>query len=195
MGTEAVDFNAIFNVQRADYSRLQPAITEDRAELPQQQKSPSDRQSQPHNDITEARTRLQREADRRKQEREKYLRVLAEQQEAIRKAGNLRSEILHGIRQGEEPIALLLKACECIAKQTGDEMFYLQAKEDTRTIYGHVLGNPYPLQQEYAEVQERLNRLINAEGQEADPAQKRRLQGAIREHRKKLMQIEKSLHS
>lgn len=186
-----VDFESIFNTQRADFSRLQRVSGGNDTIIPLQAKNPSQGHTAPQKDPPEARTRLQREADMRKQEREKYLAGLTEYQEAIKKAGSLRSEILHGIQQGEDPMGLLLKACECISKQTGEEQFFLQAKEDIRTIYGHVLGNPYPLHQELLEVRGRLDRLIQAEAQEEDPAQKRRLQGAIRQHRKKIQQLEK----
>ena len=192
-GTSAVDFNGLFDVIRTDYSRLQPFSNGKGAGLPQQDKSPCTGHTQPQNSIPEARTRLQREADRRKAEREQYQRANTAYQEAIRNAGTLRSDIIRGIQQGEDPRPLLMIACECIALQTGDSTFFNQAEENIRSIYGYALGNPYPLQQELSDTRERLDRIIQAEAQAEEGAQKRRLQGAIREHRKKIQQIEKSL--
>lgn len=189
----AVDFDSIFNVQRTDISRLQRVSGGNDVVIPLRAENPPGKLTEAQTDPPESRTRLQREADRRKLERDKYLQGLADYQEAIQRAGGLRSEILHGIQQGDDPLSILLKACECISKQTGEAQFYRQAKEDIHTIYGKVLGNPYPLQQELTETWERLDRLIQAEAQEDEPAQKRRLQEAIRQHRKKIQQLEKSL--
>lgn len=58
--------------------------------------------------------------------REDYFRQLAmyaQYQEDIRVSGMLRSEILKGLKEGEEMLSLFGKACECIGKMTGDMLF------------------------------------------------------------------------
>ncbi len=192
-GTSAVDFNSIFDITQAENERFKPVYRGNVAKLPKGDKNPSERHIKPLNSTQEARTRLQREADRRKAEQEKYRKGISKHQEAIRKSGTLRNEIMHGILQGEDTTALLLKACECISLQTGEDVFYIQAKESIRSIYGYAFGNPYPLQLELGETKDRLEKLLQAEQKADSPDRKRRLQGAIREHRKKIQQIEESL--
>lgn len=58
--------------------------------------------------------------------REDYFRQLAmyaQYQEDIRLSGMLLSEIIKGLKAGEEIVSLFEKACECIGKMTGDVLF------------------------------------------------------------------------
>ena len=136
---------------------------------------------------------LQREADKRRSERERYRQGIAAQQEAIRKSGSLRSQILKGIKGGEDIASLLLKACECISLQTGDEHYYIQASEDIRAIYGHGLGEPQLLEQELQETMKRLELIQAAVEQEQDAKTKQRLLGAARAHRSRIDELKESL--
>jgi len=52
--------------------------------------------------------------------------MLKEYQANILRSGQLRAEILKGAAAGEDPIALLLKAGECIGRMTDDKMFLKQ---------------------------------------------------------------------
>lgn len=192
MGTaEAVGFEAIFKT--ANKSRLQPIYDEKGINPLQEEKPAQKRRTQPRNSIPEARTRIEREAERRRREQERYQNGIQEQQDAIKRSGNLRSEILKGIRQGEDTTGLLLKACECISLQTGDKLFYSQAEKDVRSIYGYGLGDMYPLQLDLSDTQARLIRLLQAEERETDADVKRRLHGAITAHRQRIEQINESL--
>lgn len=49
--------------------------------------------------------------------------IYSQQQEYIRKAGQLRTEIIKGVAAGDDVEALFLKACECIGAMTGDTVF------------------------------------------------------------------------
>lgn len=136
---------------------------------------------------------LQHEADKRQAERERYRQGVAAQQEAIRKSGTLRSEILKGIKSGEDTASLLLKACECIALQTGDSHYYTQASEDIKAIYGHGLGKPVLLEQELQETMKRIELIQAAAEREQDAKTKQRLLGAVRAHKDKINALEESL--
>ena len=136
---------------------------------------------------------LQREADKRQSERERYRQGIAKQQDAIRKSGTLRSDILKGIKRGEDIASLLLKACECISLQTGDSHFYKQASEDIKAIYGHGLGEPHLLEQELQETMKRLELIQAAAEQEQDAKTKQRLLGAARAHRSRIDELKESL--
>lgn len=123
-------------------------------------------------------------------EREKVREVYQSYQENIHRAGSLRSEILKGIKRGEDPVKTLLKAVECISLMTGDTVIYTQAREDIRTIYGWGLGDPGALQEELEAVQERLDKLTRAK---VPPGQEIRLQGAIQAHKDLVQDLERAI--
>ena len=77
--------------------------------------------------------------DREVQERAQLREVYRQQQERIRRAGTLREEILKGVKAGEDPRALLLKAVDCIGCMTGDTVIYSQCKADVARVYGYDL--------------------------------------------------------
>ena len=189
-----VDFNAIFgNAERADFGRFEQGFADDRGKLPQEHKSPQKRTTEARTDTPGTRTRLGREAERKRQERREYLQGITRQSEAVKRAGELRGDILKGIRQGEDTAGLLIRACECIGLMTGDTAFYKQAAEDLREIYGEVFKARYPLQRDLTETEARLKKLREAEDLEPDTGRKRRIRAAIREHEKRIEHIKKNL--
>ena len=78
--------------------------------------------------------------DREIQERAKLREVYRQQQENIKRAGTLRTEILKGVQAKEEPLALLLKAVQCIGLMTGDTVIYRQCEKDIAKAYGYKRG-------------------------------------------------------
>lgn len=74
--------------------------------------------------------------NREKQERDSYRQMCATYQQNIQRAGTLRTDITKGIQNGEDPLALLLKAVECISLMTGDTAIYAKSKEDLLAVYG-----------------------------------------------------------
>lgn len=67
--------------------------------------------------------------DREKEERERARQAYATYQQNIKRAGELRSDILKGLRDREDPQAILLKAVECISLITGDTGLYTQSEK------------------------------------------------------------------
>ena len=117
--------------------------------------------------------------DAEKQERERMREMYSTYQDNIKRAGSLRADLLKGIQRGEEPLALLLKAVECISLMTGDTVIYDQSKEDIRAIYGWGLGSPEPLHAELKNAYNRLDRLKRAT---VPPEDQPRIERAIRSH-------------
>ena len=117
--------------------------------------------------------------DAERQERARLREMYATYQENIKLSGSLRADILKGIQRGQEPLALLLKAVECISLMTGDTVIHTQAKEDILAIYGWGLGEPEPLHTELKNAYNRLERLKRAT---VPPEEEARLQRAIRSH-------------
>lgn len=135
--------------------------------------------------------------DKAKREREQVREDHRIYQENIRKAGDLRSDILKGLKIGEAPLALLLKAMECISKMTGDQHIYTQSKADIIAVYGYGLDQVAPLHITLEEVKGRHRKLTRPEllEEEIPPETRKRLQGAIRAHEEVIDSLEKKITS
>ena len=107
--------------------------------------------------------------------------VYEEHQKNILISETLQAEILKGIRQGEAPTRLLLKAIKTISLMTGTELLYTHAEADIRAIYGAAFCEPEPLEDELKEVMQRLDRLKEAYERERGDS-KQRIYNAIKKH-------------
>ena len=133
--------------------------------------------------------------ERERQEREHTRQMYNTYQQNIKKAGTLRGSILKGIKQGEDPLALLLKAVECISLMTGDTLLYTQSKEDLVAIYGWGLGYPTPLKGELEDAQHRLAMLTRPEliTPQTPPDTRERIKKAITAHRDQIEALKKAI--
>ena len=134
--------------------------------------------------------KLQREADRKKQDIDRSLAICREYQQNIKTSSQLQTEILKGAKAGESVYSLLLKACKAISLMTSNSVFYSQLEGDIRAIYGQGLLDPLPLQIELQETQERLTRLREALNREIEPDAKDRIQRAVKAHEAKIADLE-----
>ena len=128
--------------------------------------------------------------EREQQERERMRKVYQTYQQNTRQAGTLRNDIAKGIQRGEDPIALLLKAVECISLMTDNTVLYEQTKEDLQAIYGWGLGYRTPLELELEEARARLDRLIHSEHTYTDTHTHNSIQRAITAHRELIKNLE-----
>ncbi len=113
------------------------------------------------------------------------------QQQNIQAAGQYTTEMLKGIKQGENIYNLFLKAVNIIGLMTGDTVIHTQAAEDIKTIYGVGLSEPYPLQLELSEIRQRLDRLAEATERADQPDDTLiRIYNAIAQHKTRERQIE-----
>lgn len=94
---------------------------------------------------------LQREADAIKQERERAVAVYGEYQKNIKLFGQLQTDILKGVKRGEDIYSLFLKAAKAISLMTSNSLFYSQIEADIEAIYGRGLQHKPPLQKELQE--------------------------------------------
>lgn len=131
--------------------------------------------------------------EREKQERENARQMYDTYQQNIKRAGTLRGDILKGLRAGEDPLAILLKAVECISLMTGDTVVYTQSKADLQAIYGWGLKQPAPLKLELEETKQRLAMLTRPELADAPPDTRERIQRAITAHREQVASLERAL--
>lgn len=126
--------------------------------------------------------KLRRQQEDHKQIQEAYKAY----QDNIKRSGDLRAEILRGIKSGESTPTLLLKAVECISNMTGDKLFYTQAEKDIKAIYGEAFLSGESLELELLEVEERLSMLKKADKREdIDEGDKERITIAIKSHEKR----------
>ena len=110
---------------------------------------------------------LAAEARQARKELENHLDIMKKHQENTKKSTALQAEILKGIKKGEAEAVLLLKAVEAISLMTGNELFFLQASEDLRAIYGRGLQSAPLLAVELEGLETRL--LKNSSRQKAAP--------------------------
>lgn len=126
--------------------------------------------------------KLRRQQEDHKQIQEAYKAY----QDNIKRSGDLRAEILRGIKSGESTPTLLLKAVECISNMTGDKLFYTQAEKDIKAIYGEAFLSGESLELELVEVEERISMLKKADKREdIDEGDKERITIAIKSHEKR----------
>ena len=128
-----------------------------------------------------------------KKDREHARQMYATYQQNIRRAGILRSDIAKGLKTGEDPLAILLKAIECISLMTGDTVMYIQSKEDLRAVYGWGMRQQEPLKAELEETQRRLAMLTRPELKDSPPDVQKRIERAIQAHMELIKRLEREI--
>ena len=129
----------------------------------------------------------QKEAQR---ERERTAEVYRTYQDNIRKSGQLQTDILKGLKAGEDIYSLFLKAVDAIGCMTSNRVFRSQIEEDLKSIYGRGLREPAPLKLELEQTRERLKRLLEAQEREPDQDSQRRIGAAITAHKNRIAELE-----
>lgn len=133
---------------------------------------------------------LLRDTQREREDHQRSLEVYRAYQENIKASSQLQTEILKGIKAGEDVYSLFLKAAKAISLMTSNKLFYTQIEADTRAIYGAGLNYKPPLQHELQDTQERLQRLLEAEQREQPPDSRERIRAAIKAHRAAIERLE-----
>lgn len=130
---------------------------------------------------------------RQQEEHNRLRKAYSDYQENIKKAGSIRSEILKGVRTGEDIHTLFLKAVKCISCMTGEKLFYEQIESDLKAIHGETLLHKKPLEWELSELDARLEKLLTASSKETDTDSLQRINTAIRMHREKRETLKKKI--
>lgn len=187
-----IDTSALFNSgSPAENKPIQPQISPGEPKPYLGDKNPSQGHTTPHNGIQGAGvpTRLQREADRKREIVENYHKGLQEYQGNIRRAGSIRADILKAASQGADTTTLFLQAAECISLMTGDKTFYETLKETVFTLHGKAFGETAPLDQRRDEVQARLRKMKEALPKATPGRETKILQHAIQQHEEDLQEL------
>ena len=127
---------------------------------------------------------------REREDHQRSLEAYRAYQENTKRSEQLQSEILKGIKAGEDVYSLFLKAAKAISLMTSNSVFYSQIDNDTRSIYGRGLNYKPPLQNELQDTQKRLQRLLEAEQREADTDSRERIKRAVKAHREHIAELE-----
>lgn len=190
-----IDTSALFNTE--NNKPVQPVLTASHTRTLKSNKNPSEGRTGAENIIQEANTptRLQREAERKKQKEQQHAAGLQEYQQNIQRAGSLRTDILKAAAAGQDTTTLLLKAGECISLMTGDAVFYKTLQETIRAIHGRAYLDPAPLQQQYEEIRQRRQKLQAALTGSSTDREKHLLRKAIQEHEKQLQDLEENINA
>lgn len=151
--------------------------------------------------------RLENDSRTKKEQQPVYVKLQQEQeallrmrtayetyQRNIKKAGELKTKILKGSKNGEPATALLLQAVTCIGLMTGDTLFSKQIEQDLIAIYGKGFLEAVPITWELDSVKERLERLQQARlSTPMGTDDRKRLEGAIQAHTAKVQELEQRL--
>lgn len=129
------------------------------------------------------------QASREQEDHRRSLEVYKTYQDNIKTSSILQTEILKGLKAGEDVYNLFLKAAKAISLMTANSLFYSQTEEDLIDIYGRGLQYKPPLQMELEGVQERLKRLREAEKREKNSESLKRISRAIQEHESKATEL------
>lgn len=134
--------------------------------------------------------KLYLDAQREREDHQRSLEVYRTYQENIKTSSQLQTEILKGLKAGEDVYSLFLKAAKAISLMTSNSLFYSQIEADIEAIYGRGLQHKPPLQKELQETQTRLQRLLEAGQREQPPDNRERIQRAIEAHRATIERLE-----
>lgn len=134
--------------------------------------------------------KLYLDTQREREDRQRSLEVYRTYQENIKTSSQLQTEILKGLKAGEDVYSLFLKAAKAISLMTSNSLFYSQIEADIEAIYGRGLQEQAPLQCELAEVQKRLTRLKEAQAEELEHDSRERIGRAIQAHEAKIAQLQ-----
>lgn len=182
-----LDFTGLFAPEEATESPTEPFLGAGAIDNPTEPQKPA--QGQINGLEREQAKQLFLQASREQEDHRRSLEVYREYQENIKTSSQLQTSILKGIKAGEDVYSLFLKAAKAISLMTSNTLFYNQTEEDLIAIYGRRLQEKPPLQMELEGVQERLQKLREAEKREEASDSKQRIQRAIQAHENRATEL------
>ena len=182
-----LDFTGLFSQEEAPESPVEPLLGVGAINNPIEPQKPV--QGQINGLEREQAKQLFLQATREQEDHRRSLEVYRTYQENIKTSSTLQTQILKGLKAGEDVYSLFLKAAKAISLMTSNSVFYSQTEEDLKAIYGRGLQEKPPLQIELEEVQGRQQNLTEAEKREKDSNGKERIRGAIQAHKDRATEL------
>ena len=170
-----LDFTGLFSQEEAPESPVEPLLGAGAINNPIEPQKPV--QGQINGLEREQAKQIFLQATREQEDHRRSLEVYRTYQENIKTSSTLQTQILKGLKAGEDVYSLFLKAAKAISLMTSNSVFYSQTEEDLKAIYGRGLQEKPPLQIELEEVQGQLQKLIEADKREKDSDSKERILG------------------
>lgn len=170
------DFNPALAKNRPSQQASEPRKADGEYKLPTVAQRPTQSRVEPVAGLK----RLQEKEEAVKRDHEQSVQVYREYQQNIKLTDSTQAEILKGLRTGEDPVGLLLKAIEAISRMTGNKHFYTQARGDLISIYGEALLYPLPLQWQIDEGMERMQKMLEALSREQEPDSRDRIEASLK---------------
>lgn len=183
-----LDFTGLFSQEEAPESPVEPLLGDGAINNPIEPQKPV--QGQINGLEREQAKQLFLQASREQEDHRRSLEVYRTYQENIKTSSTLQTQILKGLKAGEDVYSLFLKAAKAISLMTSNSLFYSQIEADIEAIYGRGLQHKPPLQKELQETQTRLQRLLEAGQREQPPDNRERIQRAIEAHRATIERLE-----
>lgn len=146
---------------------------------------------QPQPKAPQIRKPLELEQAYQKKIQEQAKEVYKTYQENIRKVGQLDTEILKGLQNGENIAILFLKAVKAMTLCTGNKAEYDIIESTLLSVYGAGLHEKEVVSVSVDAVQNRLDRLQKALTEVTDRNDRSRIEQAIKAHQKQLEQLKK----
>ena len=129
----------------------------------------------------------------KKEAQDRELEIFREYQDNKRVTSELQCEILKGVKAGENPYSLFLKAAKALSLSIHNSQFYDQVEKDLAAIYGAGLQEKAPLQMQREEVLGRLSRLREAIRREPDYQDRERIEKAIAAHEQRAHDLQERI--
>lgn len=107
----------------------------------------------------------------------------------------LQTQILMGIKAGEDFYHLFLKAAKAVSLLTSNVQFYDQIKRDCRSMYGGIFNQKEPLEEMLEEAHQRMAQLEKAAAVESDIDIRDRINRCIDAHREKIAELEEQIRN
>lgn len=137
---------------------------------------------------------LIRRIERKNIEKSDQKQIISMYTENLSKASIQQTEILKGIKTGDDIYNLFFKAIDTIELLNNNKAFSSQAKEDIIKVYGEKLGNKRPLEIQLEETHKRYSRLKRSLKQ-AKGEDKQRIEKAIIDHRQVMEKLANKINS
>lgn len=105
---------------------------------------------------------------------------------------NIRVKLADLINLGKNPLEIILELAKIIGKNSGEDSYYQNIREQIFSVYGLALNDKFILEKELEEVEGRLKKILAAhENPEFTEEEKKRMEYAIERHKSEIELLKK----
>ena len=105
---------------------------------------------------------------------------------------NIRVKLADLINLGKNPLEIILELAKMLGKNSGEDSYYQNIREQIFSVYGLALNEKFILEKELEEVEGRLKKISAAhENPEFTEEEKKRMEYAIERHKSEIELLKK----